>query len=135
MKFIHKDLGNLDKGRIVEIVLKGNAANVQLLDSTNFNNYKIGRRYQYTGGLAKQSPVRLAVPHSGHWHVAIDMNGLRGTVNAAVRVLPSALPTIKQQSPLASMPSLIHNRGFGIDVDIDNEPEYDVFISHACTDR
>ena len=84
MKFIHTDLGNLDKGRIVEIVLKGNAANVQLLDSTNFNNYKNGRRYHYTGGLAKQSPVRLAVPHSGHWHVAIDMNGLRGTVNAPI---------------------------------------------------
>ena len=99
MKFIHTDLGNLDKGRIVEIVLKGNAANVQLLDSTNFNNYKNGRRYHYTGGLAKQSP------------------------------------TIKQQPPLASMPSLVHNRGFGIDVDIDNDPEYDVFISHASEDK
>ena len=135
MKFIHTDLGNLDKGRIVEIVLTGNAANVQLLDSTNFNNYKNGRRYHYTGGLAKQSPVRLAVPHSGHWHVAIDMNGLRGTVNASVRVLPTALPTIKHQPPLASMPSLVHNRGFGIDVDIDNDPEYDVFISHASEDK
>lgn len=96
MKFIHTDLGNLEKGRIVEIVLKGNAANVQLLDSTNFNNYKNRRNYHYTGGLAKQSPIRLAVPHSGHWHVAIDMRGLSGTVNASVRVLPTALPTIKQ---------------------------------------
>lgn len=135
MKFIHTDLGNLDKGRIVEIVLKGNAANVQLLDSANFSNYKNGRRYRYTGGLAKQSPIHLVVPHSGHWHVAIDMNGLRGTVNANVSVLPTALPTIKQQSPLASMPSLVHNRGFGIDVEIDNDPEYDVFISHASEDK
>ena len=134
MEFIHSDLGNLDKGRIVEIVLKGSAANVQLLDSTNFNNYKNGRRYRYFGGLAKQSPVRLAVPHSGHWHVAIDMRGLRGTVNASTRVLPTALPTIKQQ-PLSSIPSLVHNRGFGIDIDIDNDPEYDVFISHASEDK
>lgn len=135
MKFLHTDLGNLDKGRIVEIQLKANAANVQLLDGINFSNYKNGRRYHYIGGLAKQSPVHLAVPHSGHWHIAIDMNGLRGTVKAAVQVLPAALPTIKHQPPLASMPSLLHNRGFGIDVDIDNNPEYDVFISHASEDK
>ena len=30
MNFIHSDLGNLEKGRIVEIVLKGNAANVPI---------------------------------------------------------------------------------------------------------
>lgn len=89
MEFIHSDLGNLAKGRIVEIVLKGSVANVHLLDSTNFSNYKNGRRYQYIGGLAKQSPVRLVVPHSGHWHIAIDMRGLRGTVNASARVLPT----------------------------------------------
>lgn len=40
MNFTHYDLGNLEKGRIVEISLQGNAANVQLFDSTNFNNYK-----------------------------------------------------------------------------------------------
>lgn len=135
MKFIHTDLGNVEKGRIVEIVLKGNAANVQLLDSTNFSNYKNGRRYRYTGGLAKQSPVHLVIPHSGHWHVAIDMRGLKGMVNATVRVLPTALPAIKQQLPLASMPSLVHNRGFGIDFDVDTDPEYDVFISHASEDK
>lgn len=96
MQFIHSDLGNLDKGRIVEIVLKGNAANVQLLDSTNFSNYKNGRRYHYVGGLAKRSPVHLTVPHSGHWHVAIDMRGPKGTVNASTKVLPTILPTINQ---------------------------------------
>lgn len=135
MEFIHSDLGNLEKGRVVEIVLKGSAANVQLLDSTNFNNYKNGRRYRYVGGLAKQSPVRFAIPHSGHWHVAIDMRGLRGKVNASTRVLPTALPTINQQSPLSSIPSLVHNRGFGIDYDVDVDPEYDVFISHASEDK
>lgn len=35
MNFTHYDLGNLDKGRMVEIILQGNAANVQLLDSSN----------------------------------------------------------------------------------------------------
>ena len=96
MEFIYSDLGNLDKGRIVEIVLKGNAANVQLLDSINFNNYKNGRRYQYFGGLVKQSSFYLAVPYFGHWYMTIDMRGLRGTVNASTRVLPAALPIINQ---------------------------------------
>lgn len=135
MNFIHTDLGNLDKGRIVQILLKGNAANVQLLDSTNFNNYRNGRRYQYIGGLAKKSPIRLVVPHPGHWHVAIDMRGLRGTVKASVNVLPNSLPTLKQQLPLSSVPSLVHNRGLGLDAEIDTDPEYDVFISHASEDK
>lgn len=134
MKFIHTDLGNLDKGRIVEITLSGSAANVQLLDSTNFSNYKNGRRYRYIGGLAKRSPVRLATTHSGHWHVAIDMRGLVGRVNASVKVLPTSLPTLNQQ-PLSSIPSLIHNRGLGLDNDVDIDPEYDVFISHASEDK
>ena len=134
MNFIHTDLGNLDKGRIVEITLSGSAANVQLLDSTNFSNYKNGRRYRYIGGLAKRSPVRLATTHSGHWHVAIDMRGLVGRVSASVKVLPTPLPTLNQQ-PLSSIPSLIHNRGFGLDNDVDIDPEYDVFISHASEDK
>ena len=54
MNFTHYDLGTLEQGRIVEIYLQGNAANVQLLDSANFSNYKNGRRYRYIGGLAKK---------------------------------------------------------------------------------
>lgn len=134
MNFTHYDLGNLDKGRIVEIVLQRNAANVQLMDSSNFNSYKNGRQYRYIGGLAKKSPIHLQTTHSGHWHIAIDLRGLRGNVRSSVRVLPTALPTINQQ-PLSSVPSLIHNRGFGIDFDIDTDPDYDVFISHASEDK
>lgn len=110
MNFTHYDLGNLDKGRMVEIILQGNAANVQLLDSSNFNNYRNGRQYRYIGGLAKKSPIRLQTTHSGHWHVAIDLRGMRGSVRSSVRVLPEALPEIKQ-IPLNTVPSLIHNRG------------------------
>lgn len=88
----------------------------------------------YIGGLAKKSPIRLQTTHSSHWHVAVDLRGLGGNVKSSARVLPTALPAINQQ-PLASMPSLLHNRGFGIDVDIDTDPEYDVFISHASEDK
>ncbi|HGG6428063.1 TPA: DUF1883 domain-containing protein [Salmonella enterica subsp. enterica serovar Kottbus] len=32
------------------------------------------------GGLAKRSPIRLQIPSSGHWHIAVDMQGLRGVL-------------------------------------------------------
>jgi len=132
MKFIRHDLGNLQRGQIVEIILSGSAANVQLLDSSNFNNYRNGRRYTYTGGLAKRSPVRLQIPRSGHWYVAVDMRGLKGTVRSSARVLPGPLPTL-QELPLSSVPSLIHGNPFQQDEDFN--PEYDVFISHASEDK
>lgn len=134
MQFTKYDLGNLEKGRIVEITLQGNAANVQLLDSSNLSNYVNGRRYHYIGGLAKKSPVRLATTHSGHWYVAIDMRGLRGSVRTSVRVLPTALPEI-QQRPLSDIPSLIHNNSFSENGESMDSPQYDVFISHASEDK
>ncbi len=134
MKFIKNDLGQLDKGRIVEIKLQGNAANVQLMDSSNFNNYVNGRNYHYIGGLATKSPVRLATTHSGHWYVAVDMRGLRGSVNVSVRLLPQPLPRISQR-PLSEIPSLVHPSGLITDEDAGINPEYDVFISHASEDK
>ena len=133
-KFIKYDLGNLVAGTRVEIVLKGNAANVQLLDSSNLNNYLNHRGYKYIGGLAKRSPVILSTSHTGHWYVVVDMRGLVGTVKSSVRVLPNALPQIHQR-PLAEIPSLIH---VGEKSDTDEysvDPEYDVFISHASEDK
>lgn len=132
MKFIHHDLGNLERGQIVEVTLSGSAANIQLLDSTNFNNYRNGRRYSYIGGLAKQSPIRLQIPRSDHWHVAVDMRGLRGTVRSSAKILPSPLPTLKEV-PLSSVPSLLHGNPF--EQDDDFNPEYDVFVSHASEDK
>lgn len=134
MNFIKYDFGQLEKGRIIEIVLQGNAANVQLMDSINFNNYKNGRKYRYVGGLATSSPVRLATPHSGHWYLAVDMRGLRGNVKASARVLPQPLPQIKHR-PLSEIPSLVHNGGFVLNQDAGIDPEYDVFISHASEDK
>jgi hypothetical protein len=72
MQFIHNDLGQRKRGEIVEITLTS-GANVRLMNSSNFSNYKNGRQHRYIGGLAKKSPLRLQIPTSGHWHVAIDM--------------------------------------------------------------
>lgn len=131
MQFIHNDLGQRKRGEIVEVTLTS-GANVRLMNSSDFNSYKNGRRHRYIGGLAKKSPLRLQIPNSGHWHVAIDMQGLRGSTKASVRVLPGALPDIRE-APLSSVPSLVQ----------DNAPPsvaageaaHDVFISHASEDK
>ncbi|MEM6452256.1 MAG: DUF1883 domain-containing protein [Cyanobacteria bacterium P01_D01_bin.105] len=132
MKFVHHDLGQCKRGEIVEITLSGSAANVQLMDSSNFQSYKNGRKYKYFGGQATKSPVRLQVPRSGHWHVAVDMAGLRGSVRSSARLLPSPLPTI-QETPLSSVPSLVQP---DLPPDVtESQREYDVFISHASEDK
>ena len=131
MQFIHTDLGYKQRGEIVEITLTS-GANVRLMDSSNFSNYKNGRKHKFYGGLAKQSPIRLTIPNTGHWHVAVDMQGLRGSTRASVRMLPGPLQEIRQ-TPLSDVPSLVQK-------DIPPPVEsggrtHDVFISHASEDK
>lgn len=133
MKYNVYDLGQKKRGEIIEITLSGNAANVRLMNSSNYQSYRNGRRHQYIGGLAKKSPVRLQVPNTGHWYVTIDMQGLRGSVKTSVRTLPGSLPEIKQPA-LSSVPSLVQDKNRP--PEFDNTPrEYDVFISHASEDK
>ena len=65
-------------------------ANVRLLDDANFSLYQSGKQHRYFGGLAKNSPIRIAAPHTGHWHVVVDLGGYAGTVSASARVLQGA---------------------------------------------
>ncbi|MBE9209719.1 DUF1883 domain-containing protein [Nostoc sp. LEGE 06077] len=132
MKFVHHDLGQCKSDEIVEITLSGSAANVLLMDSSNFQSYRNGREHRYFGGLATKSPVRLQIPRSGNWHIAVDMRGLRGGVSSSARLLPSPLPTIKE-APLSSVPSLVQP-DFLPDV-TEYTRQYDVFISHASEDK
>lgn len=85
MKFLHYEF-QLSAGDVVEVTLD-RQANVQLMDDTNFSSYQRGQRFQYYGGLAKQSPIRLNPPHSGHWNLVIDLGGYPGSVNASVNTI------------------------------------------------
>ena len=85
MQYLHNDLGYLHGGEVVEVTLSG-AANVLLMDSSNFNSYRQGGRHHYFGGRATHSPFRVPIPSAGHWHVAIDLGGYAGSVRAGVRV-------------------------------------------------
>jgi hypothetical protein len=136
MQFQDYDLGYHNGGQIVEVTLSGNAANVQLMDSSNFSNYRAGRQYRYFGGHATRSPVRIPIPSSGHWHVVIDLGGYAGNVRSSVRVLPGALPNI-QETPLSSVPSLVHRDRVsdGLAPSPEEDKQYDVFISHASEDK
>jgi Domain of unknown function (DUF1883) len=87
MRFLQNDLGYRSGGEIVEVALS-NAANVRLMDSSNFQSYRNGQRHRFYGGQATHSPFRLQIPHSGYWHVAIDLGGYHGSVRASVHVLP-----------------------------------------------
>jgi hypothetical protein len=88
MQFITHDLGFRIGGEVVEVALSGNAANVRLMDSANFNRYRSNGRCRFYRGLARQSKVHLAIPYFGHWYVAVDLEGLCGSVRSSARVLP-----------------------------------------------
>lgn len=135
MQFIQHDLGYRRGGEIVEITLSGNAANVRLMDSSNLSSYRSGRQHRYYGGLVRRSPVRLQIPHSGTWYVAVDMQGLGGSVRSSARILPGPLPEIRE-APLSSVPSLVQPDPLP-NTDANDSParEYDVFISHASEDK
>lgn len=132
MQFIQSDLGSRKAGEIVEITLTS-GANVRLMSSSDFSNYKNGRQHRYIGGLAKQSPIRLQIPSSGHWYVTVDMQGLQGSTKASFKMLPGALPAIRNEVPLAEVPSLVR-RDLSPSVETGGTT-HDVFISHASEDK
>lgn len=138
MQFTDYNLAYRRAGEIVEVVLQGTEANVVLLDSSNFSSFKAGRSHRFIGGLAKRSPVQLRVPHAGNWHVAVYITpGYRGSVKSGARVLPGALPTIRE----STVPSLADIRDAADEfaastADLDLVPrEHDVFICHAGEDK
>ena len=88
MEYLHSEL-DLSKGDVVEVTLDAQA-NVLLMDSFNFSDYKRGSAYRYYGGHAEKSPVRLVAPSSGKWHLVVDLGGYAGSVRAGVRVLQGA---------------------------------------------
>ncbi|KQZ23775.1 DUF1883 domain-containing protein [Microbacterium sp. Root553] len=84
--FQRYDLGTVNAGSEVSVTLS-TGANVRLMTSTEFQNYRAGRAHRYYGGLARRSPLKIAVPHTDHWYVTVDLNGLAArTVTTSVQV-------------------------------------------------
>ncbi len=132
MKFIHSDLGQRRAGDRVQFTLQGSSANVRLLDSSNFSNYRNGRSYRGVMGRAIRSPSVLQIPRSGRWHAVVDMQGLRGNVNASIQAMPGPLPALRE-APLATVPGLAQRSAPLVPNDAGEV--FDVFVSHASEDK
>lgn len=139
-KFIKFDLGFCSSGDVVEVTLDS-AANVRLLDSSNFSNYRNGRQHRYYGGLVRQSPWHTRIPHGGIWHVVVDMQGLAGSVRAGARLIPAEatrpLPPARSTPPSPasahSIRDVLENAAVSNPVNADTE--YDAFVCHATEDK
>ena len=83
--FVKYDLGQVGSDASVAVNLTSRA-NVHLLDSNNFARYQLGEDFRAIGGEAMRSPVRLRIPHGGHWYVVLDLGGGSGTINSSVEV-------------------------------------------------
>ena len=134
MKFQQYHWNRLEEGSTVVVTLN-KAANVRLMSSTNFSQYKNNRRHNDVGGLVKKSPFRIAVPSTGSWYLTIDRFGLQqtGTLNMSVNVEPPALPVARPARP-ATLSSIRHEAPAHLVPDEDGRT-WDVFISHASEDK
>lgn len=131
MKYTVYDLGHCRRGERIQVILQGNAANVRLMDSSNYSYYRNGQRHRYYGGLVRRSPIVLIVPNSGHWYITVDLAGLAGSVRSSIKRLPEPLPVYNDPA-LSTVPSLVRHDG---DDDEGGTIKYDVFISHASEDK
>ncbi|GAC1386336.1 MAG: hypothetical protein NVSMB48_25010 [Marmoricola sp.] len=96
MEHVKYDLGQVQAGSTVVVTLK-NRANVLLMTASNYHAYVAGGRATYYGGEALRSPLRLKVPHTDHWFVALDLGGAGGQIESSVLVEPplrASLPTL-----------------------------------------
>lgn len=85
-RFTHYDLHEQRAGTVVEVTLNA-VNNVRLMTAPNYQRFTEVLDFKYIGGVAKKSPIRLAVPESGHLHLIVDMEGHHGLAGSAVKVI------------------------------------------------
>ena len=85
MNYLHTEFWGGSEA--VALITLDGQANVFLLDDASYSAYCAGRSYQYRGGWASRSPVKLSPTHHGHWPVVIDLGDYAGTVRAGVLVI------------------------------------------------
>lgn len=136
MQFLYRDLGHLDAGDIVVVKLSGHSLNVRLMTPSNFDSYRRGRRHSYHGGHATKSPVRIRVPHAGHWYVTLDRGGYKADFQYSIsvekqsaRILPTLAPTAESDIAEIARNLAAAQEELGVAV------THDVFISHASEDK
>jgi len=137
--FNYWDLGNCQRGDVWRVELD-KAANVFLVDSSNYSAFKAGRRFTYYGGLIERTPHDFVIPRSGRWYIVAHCWGLRYPARISLRrlALPQAMPT--------ATPNIVDLRSIAQNAAVysgapdappvaPDEKDYDVFISHASEDK
>jgi hypothetical protein len=117
--YLFVDLGRVEKGAQVEFQLSGNAANVRLMDPSNYWRYQRGETFEFYGGLTRQSIQRLAVPAAGQWYAVVDLKGLAGTTRAKIKRIPASTGDRREKSRVS--------RGGGLRVSLEVAAAYRVF--------
>lgn len=84
MNYLHSAV-QVEPGEAVLVELD-HAANVKVMDDSNFARYRRGEAHRYFGGHATQRMTAIRPPRPGRWHVTVDLGGNRGTVRANIRV-------------------------------------------------
>jgi hypothetical protein len=85
MSFLHTEFTG--GSECLALVTLDGQANVMLLSDSDFHAYQCGHSFNYRGGWATRSPIRLVPPHHGRWHVVVDLGGYEGRLRAGVRVI------------------------------------------------
>jgi hypothetical protein len=137
--FNYWDLGSCQRGDVWRVELD-KAANVFLVDSSNYAAFKADRRFTYYGGLIERTPHDFVIPQSGRWYIVAHSWGLKYPARVSLRQLsiPQAMP--------AATPSIVDLRSIARNAAAypgtpdtppmaPQEKEYDVFISHASEDK
>lgn len=60
----------------VEVELK-HAADVFLVNESNFRKYQSGQRFEYFGGHYDKTPVRISVSGIGRWYLVVNGSDYR----------------------------------------------------------
>lgn len=90
LEFLHQEL-EAGPDDLIEVTLDS-PANVLLLDSESYENYRNNRPYHYFGGYVAHSPYRLRPVTQGKWHLIVDLGGGPGHVRAFLRVFSDPVP-------------------------------------------
>lgn len=137
--FNHWDIGSCQRGDVWRVELD-KAANVFLVDPTNYSAFKSGRRFTYYGGLIERTPHDFVIPRTGRWYIVAHSWGLRYPARISVRQLslpqamPAATPNIVDLRSIAHNAAVYPGASDGPPV-APNVKDYDIFISHASEDK
>ena len=84
MSYLHSKV-NLRDGESIRVTIS-RAANVQVMDTHNYNLFKRGKRYRFYGGYYRSSPCLIKPSGcAGQWHVVI--NGFTGRIQTGVATI------------------------------------------------